>query len=261
MSIAENESAILMKDVWVRYDQHIVLEAIDLDVTPKEIVTIVGPNGSGKTTLLHTILGIKRHYQGRITLFGHKAGIKNKQIPIGYLPQGVSIESRFPVCVFDVIAFSIYSQKGLFYSLDSEDRRLIHTVLERVEISDLINVHFGSLSGGQKQRVLIARALALHPKILILDEPATGLDIVSQDRFYSLLDQLRKEENVTIIMVSHDIGAVSGVVDRVACLNRRIHFHGKPSDGIPSEALRRVFGNHVQFVFHSHNCQTCESTK
>jgi zinc transport system ATP-binding protein len=260
-NLLSEKVAVSLKNVWVRYGKRVVLESIDLDILQEEIISIVGPNGSGKTTLLHTILGLKKPFLGDVVISKDMIDCSGHRIPIGYLPQRGALESRFPISVFDVVAFSIYSQKGLFSGLNHEDENMIQEALDCMEMARYKHDHFGSLSGGQKQRVLIARALALGPKLLVLDEPSTGLDIVSQDRFYALLERLRNEKNLTIIIVSHDIGAVSSVVDRVACLNRRIHYHGKPTDSIPSEALQQVFGEHVQFVFHSHHCQTCEKTK
>ncbi|MBN1782183.1 metal ABC transporter ATP-binding protein [bacterium] len=257
----EQRTAIHLEDVWVRYEQRVVLEAIHLDVARKEIVSIVGPNGSGKTTLLHTLLGLKSPFRGTIQIFGQNRLSRSFSVSMGFLPQQNAANNHFPVSVFDVVAFSIYGRKNLPVRLTAEERQRIERALLRVEMQDWMHAHYGSLSGGQKQRVLIARAMALQPEILILDEPATGLDTVSQDRFYALLRQLRDDDDLTILLVSHDIGAVSGVVDRIACLNRRIHFHGKPTDCIPSEALQKVFGENVQFVYHSHHCQTCEKTK
>ena len=150
-----------------------------------------------------------------------------------------------------------YAGKRLFESLNGRDRSIVKDTLEKVGMADMGALHFGQLSGGQKQRVLIARALALEPQILILDEPSTGLDAVAQDSFYKLLTDL-KCEGLTTVMVSHDIGTVSSFVDRIACLNRRIHFHGKPDKCIPSDALEQVFGKHVQFLVHDKKCETCE---
>jgi zinc transport system ATP-binding protein len=256
--MTEPKWAIQLKDVWVRYDQRVILEAIDLDIQVGEIVSIIGPNGSGKTTLLNTVLAFKAPFRGEIKIWERTYRQGRYPVRIGYLPQ-MSLSTKLPLNVYDVVAFSIYSHKTI-NRLSQRDHYAIERVMNRIEIADLKKEYFGSLSGGQKQRVLIARALVQEPAILILDEPSTGLDIISQENFYLLLKQLRDEDRMTILMVSHDIGAVSSFVDRVACLNRRIHFHGRPSDCIPSEALEKVFGKHVQFVYHSRHCQTCEKS-
>ncbi|MCJ7811695.1 metal ABC transporter ATP-binding protein, partial [bacterium] len=229
-----SEIAIFLDDVWVRYDHHIVLENINLKIMVREIVSIVGPNGSGKTTLLNTILGFKEPFKGRVSVFGKTPLDIEKNGMIGYIPQSSPHDTQFPVRVFDVVAMSRYGRKPFWGRLNNQDVEQIEECLQKVEMTDFQSHHFGSLSGGQKQRVLIARALALQPKILILDEPSTGLDSVAQDQFYKMLQKLRIDEGLTILMVSHDIGVVSGIVDQIACLNKQIHFYGNPKGCIPS---------------------------
>lgn len=252
-----SETAIFLDHVWVRYNHHVVLQNIHLKIQKREIVSIVGPNGSGKTTLLNTILGFKDPFKGKVFVFGKDPQDIERNGMIGYLPQSSPHDTQFPVRVFDVVAMSRYGRKAFGGRLDIHDKEQIEDCLKKVEMSDFQSHHFGSLSGGQKQRVLIARALALQPKILILDEPSTGLDSVAQDQFYRILQKLRVDENLTILMVSHDIGVVSGIVDQIACLNKQIHFHGNPKACIPSEALNKVFGKNVHFVLHDKNCETC----
>ena len=253
------EPIISLKDIWVRYGSANVLEAIHLSILEKEIVTVVGPNGGGKTTLLHTILGFKEPYRGEIQVMGRTpAKIKDSGL-IGFLPQMNDHDQHFPVTAYDVVAMSRHAKKSLGRRLDKTDHRIILDALAAVNMLDWKQHHFGSLSGGQQQRVLIARALAAKPKILILDEPSTGLDAVAQDSFYHLLHRIRDEEDLTILMVSHDIGSVSAFVDQIACLNRRIHFHGRPQDRIPSEALEKTFGKHIHFLVHDEHCLTCEN--
>ncbi len=256
-----SELAIFLKDVWVRYNHHIVLENINLKIMVKEIVSIVGPNGSGKTTLLNTILGFKEPFKGCVSVFGQHPQDMKRNGMIGYLPQSSPHDTQFPVGVFDVVAMSRYGRKPFWGRLKKQDTEQIQECLQKVDMADFQSHHFGSLSGGQKQRVLIARALALQPKILILDEPSTGLDSIAQDQFYKMLQKLRIDEELTILMVSHDIGVVSEIVDQIACLNKQIHFHGNPREGIPSEALNKVFGKDIHFVLHDKNCETCENRK
>lgn len=249
--------AVELKNISVRYEFEVVLEDINLTVEEREIVSIVGPNGSGKSTLLKTIMGLKEPFTGTIAVYGMEPEKARRKGIFGYLSQQSNYDGGFPVRVFDVVAMSRYAQCGIFEKLSRKDRDAIETSLGRVGMSEFAHRHFGSLSGGQKQRVLIARALALEPKILILDEPATGLDAVAQDSFYELLLQLRDSAGLTILMVSHDIGAVSEVVDRLACINRKIHFHGKPSECAPGEMIAKVFGRNIHVVRHDKNCPTC----
>jgi zinc transport system ATP-binding protein len=255
------QAALSMRGVWVRYGPAVVLEDIYLTVEQGEILSIVGPNGSGKSTLLRTAMGFTPHSAGEVLVYGlPPAGIRQSGL-IGYLPQMSSYKADFPLSVYDVVAMSRYARASIFERLGTADREAISLALERVEMQGLQKRHFGSLSGGERQRVLIARALALRPRMLILDEPSTGLDAVAQDNFYHLLVDLRDTEGMTIILVSHDIGSVSAIVDRVACLKRKIHFHGKPSDDMPAEALEKVFGRDVYFLHHDQNCETCRRFK
>ena len=246
-----------MKDAWVRYGDTIALESINLTVSENEIVSIVGPNGSGKSTLLRTITGSLAPFRGEVRVLDQPPRKIRTTGAIGYLPQAMNYDDDFPIRVFDLVAMSRYAGKTLVERLDAKDRRLIHGALENVEMAHLRDAHFGSLSGGQKQRVLIARALAAGPRILVLDEPSTGLDTVAQDNFFRLLVNLRDTRSLTIIMVSHDVGAVCPIADMIACLNRKIHFHGKSSECVPPEALEKVFGKDVQFLFHDQHCETC----
>ncbi len=254
------EPVISLKNVWVRYNGSVILEDVSLSVNAGEILSIVGPNGSGKSTLLRTIMGFKEPYQGAVTVFGNPPR-KAPRGSIGYLPQKSSVDFNMPVSIFDVVAMARYAGKGMFERLNDKDRSSIEKVLKLVEMADMMGHHFGSLSEGQKQRVLIARALAVGPKILLLDEPSTGLDALAQDNFYQMLLDLRTTMNLTIVMVSHDIGAVSSIVDRLACLKTRLHFHGTPGECLSNESLSSVFGKNVYYVRHDKNCEGCGEDK
>jgi zinc transport system ATP-binding protein len=257
-----DQKVIAIQNAWVKYDTTIALEAITFDVAEGEIVTIVGPNGSGKTTLIKTIMGFKKPYRGTIRVLGEAPSEIMRKGVIGYLPQNALYDITFPIKAFDVVAMSCFAKKRFLERLTHQEREHILETLSKVEMETYAQHHFGSLSSGQKQRILIARALVIHPKILILDEPATGLDAVAQDSFYHLLATLRDSEGFAIIMVSHDIGSVSLFSDRIACLNRKIHFHGAPAKCFESQqTLQAVFGKNVQFLFHDKNCETCVRKK
>ncbi|OHD66404.1 MAG: hypothetical protein A2176_06640 [Spirochaetes bacterium RBG_13_51_14] len=249
-------AVIALKNVWVRYNGSVILEDVSLTVHEREIMSIVGPNGSGKSTLLRTIMGLKKPFRGTVEVLGTPLR-KTPRGLIGYLPQKSSADVTMPVSVFDVVAMARYAGKLLFERLTGEDLSHIASSLEAVEMSDFRDRHFGSLSEGQKQRVLIARAIAMQPKILLLDEPSTGLDALAQDNFYQMLLTLRDTIGLAIVMVSHDIGAVSSIVDQLACLKSRLHFHGKPADCLSNEALAAVFGKNMSYVRHDKNCDSC----
>ncbi|HNR89649.1 MAG TPA: metal ABC transporter ATP-binding protein [Spirochaetota bacterium] len=248
---------IALNNVWVEFGSIIVLEDITLAVCPREIVSIVGPNGSGKTTLLRTMMGLTRPTRGTVSILETAPAEIMRTGRIGYLPQERRQDERFPVTAYDVVAMSRFARTAVIERLTRTDRQAIEGALETVGMADAARAHFGSLSGGQKQRVLIARALALNPEILLLDEPSTGLDAVAQDSFYLLLRKLRDERGLAIVIVSHDIGTVSMIVDTVACIKRKLHFHGKPADCLGSDRLAEVFGKNVYVLHHDKNCPTC----
>jgi zinc transport system ATP-binding protein len=249
---------IVLRNVWIKYDESITLEDVSLEIGAGEILSIVGPNGGGKSTLLRAIMGFKEPYRGTVEIMGVSPR-KVQKGTIGYLPQKSSYDYSMPVSVFDVVAMARYAGKRMAENLNGADREAIGAALEAVEITTLRDRHFGSLSEGQKQRALIARAIAVRPRILLLDEPSTGLDALAQDSFYQMLLRLRDELGLTIVMVSHDIGAVSRIVDRLACLKTKMHFHGKPADCLSDESLAAVFGKNTLFVSHDRNCGSCGS--
>lgn len=255
-----SDHAIDIQNLNVKYRNNLVLQDIHLKVKPETIVSIVGPNGSGKTTLLKTILGLVEPGKGTIKIWHHSPRQATEKGWIGYLPQ-TDQSIQLPVRARDVVAMSRYAKQKHLPGLSERDHSIITSSLKMVDMDSHQNDHFGSLSGGQKQRVLIARALALEPRLLILDEPSTGLDTVAQDQFYEILCCLRDKEKLTILMVSHDIGTVSGIVDQIACLNRKIHFHGPPQEQIPTETLKNVFGKNVHFIVHDQHCHTCEKRR
>jgi len=251
---------VALHNVWVRYNGSVTLEDVSLEVHEGEILTIVGPNGGGKSTLLRVIMGFKEPFRGTVQVFGSDPRNAHRGA-IGYLPQKSSFDYSMPVSVFDMVAMARYAGKRWVEHLDSNDRSSIDSALEAVEIVQLRDHHFGSLSEGQKQRALIARAIAMQPRLLLLDEPSTGLDALAQDNFYQMLLRLRDNLGLTIVMVSHDIGAVSGIVDRLACLKSKIHFHGKPAECLTNESLAEVFGKNTFFVRHGGSCGSCEGGK
>ena len=250
------EHYIYIEDLEVRYQNKVVLKDIFLTVNKGEIVCIVGPNGGGKTTLLKVILGLKDYTKGKIEVLG-KPPEKVDKKEIGYLPQREDSNINFPISVFEVVLMGRYPKIGLLKKPSKKDKEIAFESLKLVKMEKLKNENINKLSGGQRQRVFIARALAMEPKILILDEPSTGLDIVAQEDFYKTLVDIKKQKDMAILMVSHDIGVVSTYVDRIACLNKTIHYHGKSGTPIPGEVLKKVFGSNIQILVHDQHCKGC----
>lgn len=246
-----NAPVVELSNVWFSYNGKPVLQDVSLTVTAGSFLGILGPNGSGKTTLVRIIVGLARPFKGNVFLFGVEQGKFRDWSKIGYVPQKTPAMGTFPASVREVVASGRTPQRGFFKPLTRGDFQLIDEAIELVGLTRQANQPITELSGGQQQRVLIARALAGEPQLLVLDEPTVGVDATSQEQFYALLRRLRQERNITIIMVSHDVGVITNEVSHLACLNRRLYFHGPPAEFDP-ESLSQVYGHPVSVVSHDH---------
>lgn len=219
-----NENPIIdIKDVSFSYGCHPILENISLSLFRGECVGVTGPNGSGKTTLLKLILGQLKPQSGRISLFGYDYSKFKDLQKISYVSQkATSFNQSFPITVEETVATGRITARNIFRFLNREDRFHIHRALEQVGMEEYKNHLLGSLSGGQQQRVFIARALAREPELLMLDEPANGLDRYAQDQMYSLLKQMVGINKYTLIIVSHDLLNISSLISKLVCLNLNI---------------------------------------
>lgn len=238
-----------------------ILKDINLALPIGRFLGIIGPNGGGKTTLLKLILSILKPDSGEIKIMGRTPYEAIKARMFGYLPQAVKIDINFPARAVDVVISGLFGEIGYIKFPAKRDFKRAVEALKMMGMEDYAFEIFGSLSAGQQQRVLAARAIVAEPKILLLDEPSTGIDVVGQDDFYHLLKGLQKKTGLTIIMVSHDIGAVTGYVDEVACLNKILHYHGSPVGALSEEVISRLYGRTVDIMVHSHACERCERLK
>lgn len=230
-----------------------MLDDVSLTVRAGEFLALLGPNGSGKTTLLRVLTGLLEPDAGRVRLFGKapdELGAARRRI--GYVPQVGRVETGFPVSAAQVVMMGRYPVIGPGRFARRVDREAVRKALALLEIESLAQAPLVSLSGGQRQRVFLARALVNRPDLLLLDEPTGGLDAAFVERFYALLLQLR-EQGMTIVIVSHDVGVVSSFVDCVACLNHRLVAHGKPDMVLDEAVLREMYGKHAVFFEHAHN--------
>jgi zinc transport system ATP-binding protein len=172
---------------------------------------------------------------------------------IGYVPQKVTqLERNFPITVEEVVALGRLRVDKFFNHLNAEDQTKITEALTTVDLLPFRKRLLSELSGGQQQRVFIAKALAGEPKLLILDEPTMGIDIESQEKFYALLGALNKAENITIIIVSHDIDVIVNQVNSVLCLNKHLIYHGSPKNFLKDEVLEKLYGKNRKFIIHAH---------
>ncbi len=243
------EVAVVIRNLWVFYNGVPALEEINLEIETGKYVGVLGPNGAGKSTLLKVILGLIAPTRGQIRVLGEvPQKLRHRGEVLGYLPQRPLGNPHFPVSVLDVVLMGRYGRVGLLRQPGPQDREIAIRNLERVGILHLAGRSIGEVSGGEQQRVFIARALCVEPRLLVLDEPTVSLDACAQDDLYELVHRLKEELNLTVLMVSHDIGGVARHVDDIVCINRRIHVHQAPPIG--RLALEGAFGCSVEYLFH-----------
>lgn len=215
------ESVVELQGVWAGYDHTPVLEDVRLDVAKGQILGLVGPNGGGKTTVLRIILGLLQPSRGTVRVLGGDP--REVRHRIGYLPQAAQLDPSFPATVWDTVAMGRLRPTWRPQRLQPRDRALIGETLDQVGMIGLENRLVGTLSGGQRQRVLLARALVTEPELLLLDEPAAGLDPEVTTELYELLTSLSGQ--LTVVMVSHNLEAVHQYATSIGIVDRRITHH------------------------------------
>ncbi len=229
----------------IQYPDVKAIDDVSFTVNRGDFLGIIGPNGAGKSTLFAAMLGLNTKYKGTIKFFGTDTRkSKNYLKEIGYVPQKPIFEKNFPATVNDVVKMGLQKES---------DVSKIDEILQLLWIHELSERRIGDLSGGQQQRVFIAKALVNNPKILILDEPVTGIDQQSIDLFYSILKELNSKKNITIIWSSHDLDAVNKLANHVACLNRTLFFHGESNDFFSNDDLVKQYSEaSMQEHMHHH---------
>jgi len=222
-----------INNLTVQYPDVKALDDVSLVVNQGDFLGIIGPNGAGKSTLFASMLGLNTKYKGTIKFFdGDIKKSKNYLKELGNVPQKPIFEKNFPVTVTDVVRMGLRKES---------DENKIDKILQQLWIHELRERRIGELSGGQQQRVFIAKALVNNPKILILDEPVTGIDQQSIDLFYSILRELNSKQKITIIWSSHDLDAVNKLANHVACLNRTLFFHGESETFFSDDELVKQY--------------------
>ena len=218
-----------------------VLKGVDLRVEAGTTLGLIGPNGGGKTTLIRLLLGVLEPSAGTIRVAGltPRQAIRRGDV-VGYLPQNPQPAPSFPLSARQVVRLGLSGKTGMLHRYARDDLAFANLLLERVGVADVADQPVASLSGGQLQRVYIARALAPRPKLLLLDEPTTGIDRPGQQRFIEFVQGLSAELGLTVVFVSHDLRAVSSISDRIACLNLTLHYHDVP-DRMPADLVYRMF--------------------
>ena len=238
--------AVQVEHLSVQYPQIKALDDINFAIDEGDFLGIIGPNGAGKSTLFASMLGLHTGYEGTIRFFGTDIRRSRDYLgKVGYVPQKPVFERNFPATVKEVV------RMGLRNRGDHGDR--IDKILQQLWIHELGDRRLGELSGGQQQRVFIAKALVHGPRLLILDEPVTGIDQQSMDLFYSILRDLNSAHGITIIWSSHNLDAVSQMANSVACLNRTLFFHGKSETFFADDALVKQYSEaSMQEHMHQH---------
>jgi ABC-type Mn2+/Zn2+ transport system ATPase subunit len=236
----ENE-IIKLSNASIGYGKKIIASGINLSIADNDFIGIVGPNGAGKTTLLKTILG-------NIKLL--KGTIQKQNIRFGYVPQRDLVQPLLPYSVFDVVMMGRSSLNGPFKRTNNRDDKIVEESLAYIGISDLKEKRYGSLSGGQRQRTLIARALAVEPAVLILDEPTNGMDTPSHYSLLDLVEQLHGEKKLTIFMVSHLLTDVANIVKKLILIDKDYFQFGDIADILSEDNLKRTYSSdfHVSLV-------------
>lgn len=231
-----------------------IIKDISLVVHKGEYTAVIGPNGGGKTTLIRLLLGLEAPTKGSIKLFGQKQKAFKSWEKIGYVPQRVSqIDEFFPATVEEVVKMGRTAKRGLFTRMRQEDRDAVEQAMVKMDVLNLRKKLVGELSGGQRQRVMIARALASKPEVLILDEPNTGVDMVSQNRFYMLLRELNKKDGMTIMFITHDVGVIADDIQSMLCINQTLLACNNPHEVLSCSEMSKLYGIDAHLIHHHHH--------
>lgn len=244
-------AAIEVNNLVVGYNQEDVIDRISFSIDRGTITAIIGPNGAGKTTLLRAILGLIPVRQGTIKIFGtdikkrchHLRGHHAGCLHPGYVPQRFTFDKTFPVTVNEFLELALPP---------GEKKGRIDQALKEVGMLAHKNKIIGQLSGGQVQRVLIARSVLADPKLIILDEPAFGIDIGGEKTFYQLIEHLNKVHGSTCVIVSHEIDIVYKFADQIICLNKKMICQGVPEKVLTAETMKKVYGEEITLYKHKY---------
>lgn len=252
MSLSSNEinnKIVVIENLELKSNSDIILDDVSFEIKKGDFLGIIGPNGAGKTTLFKCMLGLNKDYSGSIKIFNKDIKKESKEIykRIGYIPQSNSFDTRFPATVKEVIQLGTIGKKT--------GKARINELLKLTGISEYTDKRIGDLSGGQQQRVMITKALIHEPEILILDEPATAIDTNVLKVFYKLLTKLNQEKKITIIWSSHDLDAVNLLSNKVACIYKKLLFHGKSEEFFSDENNLKKYSEssmHLHIKSHHH---------
>lgn len=248
----QGQDVVCVHNVTFAYDTRPAIQDVTLHVKAGTTLGIIGPNGGGKSTLMKLMLGALQPTSGSITVLDRspQQACADGTL-VGYVPQRHTLDWAFPITVKHVVLLGLIGRKRRFLPFAKGDQLAVKEALAAVDMLSFANRPISDLSGGQQQRVFIARALISKPQLLFLDEPTTGIDQAGQEKLMILLDALKKQFGLTLIMVSHDLRAVVAYCDQVACLNRTLHYHDRPQT-LSKEVLFQVFQCDLDAVLEQH---------
>lgn len=231
--------SIEMKDISVISGEDILLDQVNLTFHCGELTALIGKNGAGKTTLLRTLLG-ERKYKGKISFTDHHGNVL--PVPkIGYVPQHLDFDKSMPVSVSDLIA-AAKGGRPVWFGRNKKMKQQIQTMLDRMDCGYLAERRLGALSGGELQRVLLAMATDPVPDLLVLDEPVSGVDMAGLDLFYKRVSELREQQHMAVLLVSHDLGLIRKYADKAVLLDKTVVEQGEPEAVFATQAFRDAFG-------------------
>ncbi|WIX35060.1 manganese/iron ABC transporter ATP-binding protein [Salinicola sp. JS01] len=242
-----------VQDATVTYrNGHTALRSASFQIPTGTITALVGVNGSGKSTLFKAIMGFVRLAKGEIRVLDRSVKAALKSHLIAYVPQSEEVDWQFPVLVEDVVMMGRYGHMGMLRIPKRQDREAVETALARVDMSDFRQRQIGELSGGQRKRVFLARALAQDSRVILLDEPFTGVDVKTEDQIVALLRELREEGRVMLVS-THNLGSVPEFCDRTVLIKGTVLAHG-PTDEIFTQAnLEKAFGGVLRHFIFEHD--------
>lgn len=226
-----------IQNLSVKFGSEMILHDINMHLHCGEMVALIGPNGAGKSTLLKAILG-QQEYSGVISF--SVPGQRNKHAKIGYVPQSPAFDPGDPVTVADLFACCM-GKRPAFLGISKSRREHILACLDRVQAADLLNKRIGTLSGGELQRVLLALALEPLPNVLILDEPLSGVDVEGMDALMDMLDDIRKDYDLSILMTTHDFDMLNQYADQVYLIDKTVIQSGSPAEVLGGKSFHNVF--------------------
>jgi len=246
LSEVDSKALVTFSKVSCGYKEKIVFQNLSLRLFPRQFAGLVGPSGAGKSTLLKAILGLIPVLSGSISVAGRL--IKGR-VPaeVGYVPQIETVDWDFPVTVEQVVAMGLYRKSTRLPWLTKGERRTIRDLLDRLHIENYADRQIKLLSGGEQQRVFLARALVGNPKLLILDEPTSGVDVKTQHAILHLLGEINRK-GVTILLTTHDLNAVARHLPWIICFNQKIVAQGDPDEVFTSKVLSQTYDSEMSVI-------------